>query len=99
MQCIERGILLKTIFDSYVRMVDLIFADSVAQRKLLAQKFANVCERQVFFQTEQIRAKDQVIERKEKEIAMLREELEWAQERETSLKFTNKKLAAISNRA
>ena len=29
---------------------------------------------------------------------MLREELEWAQERETSLKFTNKKLAAISNR-
>ena len=30
---------------------------------------------------------------------MLREELELAQERETSLKFTNKKLAAISNRA
>ena len=29
-QCIERGILLKTVFDSYVRMVDLIFADSVA---------------------------------------------------------------------
>lgn len=29
-QCIERGILLKTIFDSYVRMVDLIFVDSVA---------------------------------------------------------------------
>ena len=29
-QCIERGILLKTVFDSYVRMVDLIFEDSVA---------------------------------------------------------------------
>ena len=29
-QCVERGILLKTIFDSYVRMVDLLFEDSVA---------------------------------------------------------------------
>ena len=29
-QCIERGMLLKTIFDSYVRMVDLVFVDSVA---------------------------------------------------------------------
>ena len=48
-QCIERGILLKTIFDSYVRMVDLVFEDSMQQRKMLAQKFAHVCERQVFF--------------------------------------------------
>lgn len=51
-QCIERGILLKTIFDSYVRMVDLIFVDSFAQRKLLAQKFAAVCEKQVFYHGE-----------------------------------------------
>ena len=35
-QCIERGILLKTIFDSYVRMIDLVFEDSVFQRKVLA---------------------------------------------------------------
>ena len=26
-QCVERGILLKAIFDSYVRLVDLIFQD------------------------------------------------------------------------
>ena len=52
-QCIERGILLKTVFDSYVRMVDLIFVDSVAQRKLLAQRFAVVCEKQVFYQKEE----------------------------------------------
>ena len=48
-QCIERGILLKTVFDSYVRMVDLIFVDSVAQRKVLTQRFASVCEKQVFY--------------------------------------------------
>ena len=53
-QCVERGIVLKAIFDSYVRMIDLIFEDSIMQRKLLAQKFAAVCERQVFFQSEQI---------------------------------------------
>ena len=68
-QCIERGILLKTIFDSYVRMVDLIFVDSVAQRKMLAQRFASVCEKQVFYQAEQIRKKDAVIENKDREIA------------------------------
>ena len=65
MQCIERGILLKTIFDSYVRMIDLVFEDSVFQRKVLAQKFADVCERQVFFQSEQIQKKDEIIAQKD----------------------------------
>ena len=51
-QCVERGILLKTIFDSYVSMVDLIFEDSLAQRKQLASNFAVVCERQVFYNDE-----------------------------------------------
>lgn len=98
MQCIERGILLKTVFDSYVRMVDLIFQDSTAQRKLLAQKFATVCEKQVFYQSEQITSKEKVIEAKDRQIGELRRELELAEMRETALKTTNKKLTAISHR-
>ena len=97
-QCIERGILLKTVFDSYVRMVDLIFVDSVAQRKLLAQRFAVVCEKQVFYQTEQIRKKDVVIDKKDEQIADLKLQLIQSAERENALKFTNKKLAKISHR-
>ena len=34
--CIERGILLKSIFDSYVRLIDFIFQDSFNQRRIMA---------------------------------------------------------------
>ena len=40
MQCVERGILLKSIFDSYVRLIDFIFLDSFSQRRLMAKAFA-----------------------------------------------------------
>jgi len=39
-QCVERGILLKSIFDSYVRLIDFIFLDSFSQRRLMAKAFA-----------------------------------------------------------
>ena len=47
MQCIERGLLLKAIFDSYVRLVDLLFRESASQRKETAQKFASLFEMQI----------------------------------------------------
>lgn len=72
MQCIERGMLLKSIFDSYVRMVDLIFADSLAQRKLLSHKFAQVYERQVFLHKEHIQQKQDEIDAKDNEIINLK---------------------------
>ena len=98
MQCIERGILLKTIFDSYVRMVDLIFVDSFSQRKILAQKFAAVFERQVYHQAEQLSQKDKIIEQKNDNVAELKLELEIAKDTEASLLLTNKKLSGIAQR-
>lgn len=80
-------------------MVDLIFVDSVAQRKILTQRFASVCEKQVFYQAEQIRKKDAIIEDKDAQIAHLKDELALAADRESALKFTNKKLANMSHRS
>ena len=39
-QCVERGVLLKSIFDSYVRLIDFIFQDSFHQRRMMAKAFA-----------------------------------------------------------
>ena len=44
-QCVERGIILKAIFDSYLRMIDLIFQDGFVQRRQLAMKFAKATEK------------------------------------------------------
>lgn len=79
-------------------MIDLIFVDSVHQRKLLAHKFASVCEKQVFFQATQIRNKEAVIDMKDRKIEELGNLLDMAESRERGLKFTNKKLAAIAHR-
>lgn len=98
-QCIERGILLKTIFDSYVRMIDLVFIDSIIQRKSLAQTFATVCERQVFSQNEEIEQKARIIEEKDRQIEQLKLAIEKANQKELALMGTNKKLSAMAIRA
>ena len=97
-QCIERGMLLKTIFDSYVRMVDLVFVDSVAQRKLLASKFATVFEKQVFYQKEQIAKKDAVLAEKDRFIEDINMENQINKQKILALQMTNKKLTAIAHR-
>ena len=97
-QCIERGMLLKTIFDSYVRMVDLVFVDSVAQRKLLASKFATVFEKQVFYQKEQIAKKDDVLAEKDRYIEDINMENQINKQKILALQMTNKKLTAIAHR-
>ena len=38
--CIERGILLKTIFDSYIRLIDLVFGDQFEHDYKNAKKTA-----------------------------------------------------------
>ena len=80
-------------------MVDLVFEDSVMQRKMLAQKFATVCERQVFFQSDQIEKKDEMLANKDKEISDLLLEIEKFKNNEMALKITNKKLSMISQRS
>jgi len=37
--------MLKTIFDSYVRLVDLIYSESLNMRRVLAHKFAAIFEK------------------------------------------------------
>jgi hypothetical protein len=44
---VERGILLKSVFDSYVRLVDLVYNESLNMRRILASKFATVFEKQI----------------------------------------------------
>lgn len=46
-QCVERGLLLKTIFDSYVKLIDLVFLDGFDQRAQLAKQFALAMEDQI----------------------------------------------------
>ena len=85
-QCVERGILLKTVFDSYVKLIDMIFADGFHQRRRLAKRFALVTERQIDLQESAIQNKDKIIRQKEREIEELKILLEDASEREASLK-------------
>lgn len=44
-QCVERGVLLKSIFDSYVRLIDFIFQDSFHQRRMMAKAFAKATQK------------------------------------------------------
>jgi len=53
-------------------MIDLVFIDSIMQRKTLAQTFATVCEKQVKFQNEHIELKDKTIEMKDRQIEQLK---------------------------
>jgi hypothetical protein len=39
--CIERGILLKTVFDSYIRLIDLVFGDQFEHDYKNAKNTAN----------------------------------------------------------
>jgi hypothetical protein len=57
-QCVERGIILKAIFDSYLRMIDLIFQDGFVQRRQLAMKFAKATEKQINMQDIQLEHKE-----------------------------------------
>ena len=98
-QCIERGILLKTIFDSYVRMIDLVFIDSIIQRRSLTKTFATVCERQVSAQNEEIEQKARIIEEKDRQIEQLMLALDAAHQKKLALMTTNKKLTTMAMRA
>ena len=44
-QCVERGVLLKSIFDSYVRLIDFTFQDSFHQRRMMAKAFAKATQK------------------------------------------------------
>jgi hypothetical protein len=97
-QCIERGILLKTIFDSYVRLADLIYSESLNLRRSLAKKFALIFEKQLKMQQTEIEKQIKVTIGKDKIIEELNHQLAAAEKREQGIRATNKKMVKIALR-
>jgi len=97
-QCIERGILLKTVFDSYVRLADLIYSESLNLRRALANKFALIFERQIKMQETEVEKQIKVTLGKDRVIEELKQQLAKAEQREIGLRATNKKMVKIAMR-
>ena len=97
-QCVERGILLKTIFDSYVRLVDLIYSESLNMRRVLAHKFAAIFEKSLQMHQADLERQMKITVERDKQIDDLRAQLAAAEHRERGLRATNKKVVKIAVR-
>ena len=75
-QCVERGVLLKSIFDSYVRLIDFTFQDSFHQRRMMAKAFAKATQKQVELNDAAIALKQELVSQKNHEIENLKLELQ-----------------------
>lgn len=69
----ERGILLKSVFDSYVRLVDLVYNESLNMRRILASKFATVFEKQIKMHEKELLDQFKITKMRDDEILKLKE--------------------------
>lgn len=69
----ERGILLKSVFDSYVRLVDLVYNESLNMRRILASKFATVFEKQIKMHEKELLDQFKITKIRDDEILKLKE--------------------------
>jgi hypothetical protein len=74
--------LLKTIFDSYVRLVDLIYSESLNLRRSLANKFALIFEKQLKMHQTELEKQIKVTFSRDKTIEELNLQLATAEKRE-----------------
>jgi hypothetical protein len=70
---VERGILLKSVFDSYVRLVDLVYNESLNMRRILASKFATVFEKQIKMHEKELLDQFKITKMRDDEILKLKE--------------------------
>jgi hypothetical protein len=70
---VERGILLKSVFDSYVRLVDLVYNESLNMRRILASKFATVFEKQIKMHEKELLDQFKITKIRDDEILKLKE--------------------------
>ena len=97
-QCVERGVLLKSIFDSYVRLIDFTFQDSFHQRRMMAKAFAKATQKQVELNDAAIALKQELVSQKNHEIENLKLELQHEKDIQHGLSITNKKLSKMANK-
>lgn len=98
MQCVERGILLKTLFDSYVRLADLIFTESMSLRRQMAANFASVFEKQLKLHEADLERQMKITVEREKQIEQMKDTVVAAERRAEQVRNTNKKVLKVALR-